>query len=198
MARERAGFRSRARVRLPQGANSVSRRRLPLAPWLDSPFRPLLSRKPLKTRELETRKNQRFARRQFACQQASLRRRHGIGDRPARSVARRFLILPLGHGFDATDPQSRRHLDWMSQTSVHCMNKVARRKIGAGSPRESPAPISVSPSPKMPDIGRGRHFFNKLWLTVGSVLRPKKLFLWMPRNEAKLFGQSCRRDNYQK
>jgi hypothetical protein len=27
----------------------------------------------------------------------------------------------------------------------------------------------------MPDIGRGRHFFNKLWLTVGSVLRPGKI-----------------------
>jgi hypothetical protein len=36
------------------------------------------------------------------------------------------VILPLGHGFDATDPQSRRRLDRMSQTSVHCMSKVAR------------------------------------------------------------------------
>jgi hypothetical protein len=26
---------------------------------------------------------------------------------------------------------------------------------------------------------------------VGSVLLPEKLFLWMPRNEAKLSGQSC-------
>jgi hypothetical protein len=120
---------------------------------------------------------------------------YGLLVRPVRCEA----IQPRPrHAFDATNPQSRRLLDWMSQTSVHCMNKVARCKIGAGSPRESPAPISVSPSPKMPDIGRGRHFFNKLWLTVGSVLRPKKLFLWMPRNEAKLFGQSCRRDNYQK
>jgi hypothetical protein len=46
-------------------------------------------------------------------------------------------------------PQSRRLLDWMSQTSVHCINKVARCKIGAGSRVvESPAPI-LRPHPRM-------------------------------------------------
>ena len=50
------------------------------------------------------------------------------------------------------------------------MNKVVRSKIGAGSPCESPAPISVSPSPEQdgPTLGRGRHIFNQLWLAVGG------------------------------
>jgi hypothetical protein len=61
--------------------------------------------------------------------------------------------------------------------SVHCMNRVARSKIGAAPPW-SAAPISVSLIPrKMSDLGRGRHIFNELWLAVGSVLRSEKLFL---------------------
>jgi hypothetical protein len=81
------------------------------------------------------------------------------------------LLTPLilNHataGLDVADP------------CVHCMNKVVRCKIGAALvsiPRARPRSCVPHP-PKMLDLGRGRHFFNKLWLTVGRVLRPENFF----------------------
>ena len=87
--------------------------------------------------------------------------------------------LTTCHAFDATNPQSRHCWTGCRRPCVHCMNKVVRCKIGAalvGITRARPR-SQCPPSPEDADLGRGRHFFNKLWLTVGRVFRSEKFFL---------------------
>jgi len=62
------------------------------------------------------------------------------------------------------------------------MNKVARSKIGPVlPPQESPAPISVSPSPnKMPDARSGSSYLQSIMALGGRrrIVRTKKAKRW--------------------